>query len=398
MNKSKDIHYSTALKFIVILGIVALFSDLTYEGARSVTGPFLAQLGATGTIVGFVAGIGELIGYVLRFFSGFISDKTGRYWTVTITGYCINLFAVPLLALAGNWQMAAALIVLERIGKGIRTPARDALLSHAASVTGSGWGFGLHEALDQTGAVLGPLMIAAILYLGGSLRQGFVTLLIPALIAITVLITAWRLYPHPQELESSTVALDTKKLSRSFWFYLASMACLAAGFADFSLIAFHMAKIPTITKEWIPVLYSIAMGVDAIAALVFGRLFDRFGLKVLIIISLLSSMFAPLVFLGSFPYVIAGMCLWGISMGAQESIVRAAVAGMVSKERRGTAYGIFNTGYGIAWFAGSALMGLLYDVSIPVLVIFSIFIQLMSIPFLLKALVNSNISLKGKTS
>jgi MFS family permease len=380
---SNSIQHSAALKFIVIIGIVSLFSDLTYEGARSVTGPFLAQLGASGTIVGIVAGFGELIGYVLRLFSGYLSDRTRRYWTITIIGYCVNLLAVPFLALAGHWETAAVLIILERIGKAIRTPARDAILSHATTVTGRGWGFGLHEALDQIGAVLGPLLVAAILYFGGTLRTGFATLLIPAIIALAVLITAWRLYPRPQDLERSAVYLDTKNFDRTFWFYLAAMACLAAGFADFPLIAFHFGKVSTVPNGWIPVLYSIAMGVDAIAALVFGRFFDRFGLKILIVVSVLSSVFAPLVFLGTFTFAIIGMVLWGISMGAQESIVRAAVAGMVSKDRRGTAYGIFNTGYGIAWFAGSALMGVLYDISIPTLVVFSVLIQLSSIPLLI---------------
>ena len=170
--------YRHALRFILLVGAVSLFADMTYEGARSITGPYLAMLGASATAVGFVAGFGELIGYAVRLASGYLSDRTGRYWAVTIFGYCVNLLAVPLLALAGSWEAAAMLIVLERMGRAIRTPARDAMLSHAAGRTGLGWGFGLHEALDQTGAVLGPLALGAVLYFGGDYRTGFAILLI----------------------------------------------------------------------------------------------------------------------------------------------------------------------------------------------------------------------------
>ena len=190
--------YGNALRFILLLGAVSLFADMTYEGARSITGPYLAMLGASATAVGFVAGFGELIGYAVRLASGYLSDRTGQYWAVTIFGYCVNLLAVPLLALAGSWEAAGVLIVLERMGRAIRTPARDAMLSHAAGHTGLGWGFGLHEALDQTGAVLGPLALGAVMYLGGGYRTAFAVLLIPALLALSVLAAARILYPRPR--------------------------------------------------------------------------------------------------------------------------------------------------------------------------------------------------------
>jgi MFS family permease len=380
MNRAKNITASSAFKFVIILGVVSLFADLTYEGARSVTGPFLGLLGASATVVGIVAGLGELIGYALRLVSGYLSDRTGRYWAITFWGYAINLLAVPLLALVGHWEMAAVLIVTERIGKAVRTPARDAMLSHATSITGRGFGFGLHEALDQIGAVLGPLVVSAVLYFGGDYRIGFTALLLPALIALAVLTVAWRLYPHPQDLESAAPQLSPVGQSRIFWMYLAAVAFIAAGFADFPLIAFHFRKAATVPEMWIPTFYAVAMGVDALAAIIFGRLYDRLGLKVLIIVAILSALFAPFVFLGNFAITLLGVALWGVSMGAQESIMRAAIAGMVPPQRRGTAYGIFNTGYGIAWFLGSAIMGVLYDLSLPALIAFSVVVQLASIP------------------
>jgi MFS family permease len=373
----------TALKFVLLLGIVSLFADMTYEGARSVTGPYLAVFGASAVVVGFVAGFGELIGYGLRLVSGYISDRTGQYWTVTLSGYFLNLVAVPLLALAGSWEIAALLMIVERTGKGIRTPARDAMLSHATKGIGRGWGFGLHEAMDQIGAVLGPLLVAAVLYFRGDYRTGFAVLLAPALLALGVLAVARLLYPRPRDLEPVSSELEARGFPRVFWLYLIAVALIAAGFADFPLIAYHFQKAATVPPDWIPVLYAVAMGVDALAALVFGRAFDRIGLSILILAVLLSALFAPLVFLGGFSLALVGMALWGIGMGAQESIMRAAVAGMVPSDRRGTAYGVFYAGYGVVWFLGSVLMGFLYDTSLPALIVFSVVIQMASIPMFL---------------
>jgi MFS family permease len=379
--KQDGISKGTALKFVVLLGVVSLFADMTYEGARSITGPYLAILGASATAVGIVAGFGELIGYALRLVSGYISDRTGKYWTVTLVGYFVNLFAVPLLALAGRWEIAAVLMVAERMGKAIRNPSRDAMLSHATQSIGRGWGFGLHEAMDQIGAILGPLIVAGVLYFNGGYRISFAILLIPALLALAVLLVARALYPHPRDLEVPSVELNTKKFSRVFWLYLAAVSLIAAGYVDFPLISYHFERLSVVPKVWVPVFYAVAMGVDALAALLFGRLFDRVGLSILIVASLLSSLFAPLVFLGGFYLALVGMAIWGVGMGAQESIMRAAIAGMVPMNRRSTAYGIFNTGFGLFWFLGSALMGVLYDISIPSLIVFSIVMQLGSIPF-----------------
>lgn len=373
----------TAVRFVILLGVVSLFADMTYEGARSITGPYLAMLGASAAAVGFVAGFGELAGYGLRLASGYLSDRTGRYWAFTLAGYGLNLLVVPLLALAGRWETAAALMIAERVGKALRTPARDAMLSHATKEMGRGWGFGLHEAMDQLGAMAGPLIVAGVLAVrGSSYEVGFGVLLLPALLALGMLVAARWLYPNPQALETAVARVQTGGLPRIFWLYLAGAALLAAGFADFPLIAFHFRQADTVSAGWIPIFYAAAMGVDALAALVFGRLYDRHGLRILLAVAFVSALFAPLVFGGGFWAALAGMALWGVSMGAQESVMRAVVAGMVAPDRRGSAYGIFNAGYGLAWFAGSAFMGILYDLSLGWLVAFSVFSQLAAIPVL----------------
>ena len=370
----------TALRFVVLIGIVSLFADMTYEGARSINGPYLAILGASGVTVGIVSGLGELIGYTLRLLSGFLSDKTGRYWAITFFGYAVNLLAVPLLALAGNWQLAAVLMITEQIGKGLRVPPRDAMLSHATQQMGRGWGFGLHEALDQIGAMMGPLIVAGVLYARDEYQTGYGLLLVPALLALMVLATARYLYPRPQDLEVQQTKLQMQGFTRPFWLYIAAASLVAAGFADFPLIAYHFEKSATMLPALVPVLYAVAMGVDALAALMFGRLFDRIGLPIMMIVAFISAFFAPLVFLGSLNYAMFGMVLWGVGMGAQESIMRAAIGDMVPAERRSFAYGLFNTAYGISWFLGSLIIGLLYDISIPALVAFSVTAQLASIP------------------
>jgi MFS family permease len=373
----------TAWKFIILVGVISLFSDLTYEGARSISGPFLGTLQAGPIVVGVVAGLGEFIGYAIRLVSGYLTDRLGRYWLVTGVGYSLNLFAVPLLALAGSWPVAALLLLAERLGKAIRTPARDAMLSHAAAAVGRGRGFGFHEAMDQMGATLGPLVVAAVLYFQGGYRAGFALLLIPALLAMAVIAAAARLYPHPQHLEVSVPKIETRGLPRPYWLYVGAVALIGAGYADFSLIAYHFHRVEAVPATSIPLLYAVAMGVDAGAALVLGRLFDRLGLPVLMAAPLISAPFAPLVFLGGFSWALAGMALWGIGMGAQESIMKAALAQMLPRDRRATGYGIFHTGFGFFWFLGSALMGVLYEVSLGALIAFSMMVQLLSLPLFL---------------
>jgi MFS family permease len=364
-----------AIRFIVLLGVVDLFADMTYEGARSVTGPYLGVLGASAAIVGVVAGFGEFLGYALRLVSGYLSDRTGSYWPITIVGYGVNLLAVPLLALTGRSELAILLIIAERAGRGIRVPVRDAMLSHAGSQTGLGWGFGLHGALDSAGAILGPLIVTAALYLNGGYRGAFAILAIPAVLAMMVLFAARHFYPRPRDLDVAPPDLTPGHLPRRFWIYAAAAALIGAGYTDFPLIAFHFGKTGLIVPVWIPVLYSLAMAAEAIAALLLGHLFDRIGIGTMILATCASALSTPLAFLGGPAAAMTGMVLWGIGMGAQASVMRAAIAPLAPASHRGTAYGIFNAVYGLAWFAGSSLLGVLYDWSVPVLAAVSVLLQ-----------------------
>jgi len=371
-----------AFRFVWLIGLVSLFSDMTYQGAHGNAGPYLALLGAGGTVVGIVAGAGEFVNYTLRLLFGYWADKTRAYWLIAIPGYTLNLIAVPCLAFAGHWPVAAALLILERAGKGVRTPARDVMLSRAADQVGRGWAFGVHEALDQTGGMLGPLLVAAMLYFNKGYPASFAVLAIPAALALVILLFTWRLFSETDDIHRKPVELSREGLPKSFWILVAGVGCLAVGYTDFALMAFHFKKAALMPSAWIPVSYGLAMGLQGLASLGFGRLYDRWGVKTLIAASIPAMAFAPLAFLGGLGPALLGLALWTVGMGAQGSIMKALVAELVPAERRGSAYGLLNSSYGVLWFAGSAAMGWLYDHSLHGLVIFSIVAQLAALPFL----------------
>jgi len=378
---------SRALRFVVLVGVMSFFADFTYEGARAVTGPFLALLGAGGATVAIVAGLGELLGYALRLVSGRAADRTRRYWPIAIAGYVVQMASVPALALAPSWQLAALLIILERVGKATRNPPRDVMLSYAGKQMGGyGWAFGLHEALDQAGALMGPLAVAAILALRHDYRLAFAALLVPALATLALVAVARLLFPQPERLEPEAAAAPAGPgLPRVFWIYLGGAALVGAGFVDYPLVAFHFQRAHTVDSTFIPVFYAVAMGTGGAGSLVFGRLFDRLGLRVLLPLTIVTALFAPLVFFGGFWAALAGAALWGLGMGVNESLIPAAVAPMVPPGRRASAYGIFTAGYGVAWFAGSVVIGLLYNLSVTAAVIASLVFALAALPMLASA-------------
>ncbi len=370
-----------ALRFILLIGALSFFADFTYEGSRSILGPYLGSLGANAAIIGIVTGFGELAGYGLRLLSGPLADATGRFWPIMIFGYIVQMTAVPTLALTHDWPAAAALIILERIGKAIRNPPRDVMLAHAGRrVGGYGWAFGIHESLDQFGALMGPLLVAAILTRRGAFHTAFATLAAPAAINLILVLVARVAYPRPQDLDTSPPGVHGLGLPRVYWVYLAGAALAAAGFADYPIIAYHLSREGVARGEWIAIFYSVAMAVSGTGSLALGRLFDRWGFPVLIGLTVLSAAFAPLVFLGGFGAALAGAAIWGLGMGVHESIIPAAVAPMVRPQRRASAFGLFTAGYGVFWFLGSAAIGILYDHSVHGAVAFCVLAEIAAVP------------------
>jgi MFS family permease len=366
---------SAAFRFIVCLGFVSLFADMTYEGAHSVIGPLLKDLGATATEVGIIAGLGEMIAASLRYFSGKLADRTRAYWTITTLGYLLNLVVVPGLAFAGSWQAAALLVIAERTGKSLRGPARDVLLSEATEVVGHGSGFGIHAAMDQTGAVLGPLLVAGSVARTHHFGPAFLWLALPAVGAFASLLIARAVSPHKGTPPKQVIE---KKLPSVFWIYVGAASLLALGFVDFPLLAYHFQKHSLTKPEVIPLLYAGAMGVVGLTALIFGRLFDRYGIQVIVLGIVVSLLTLPFGFLGGTFGMYVSVACWATGLGAQDATLRSGISQVVSMNKRGSAFGAFNGIYGVLWFFGSVAMGVLYDHSLMGLVVFGTFAQLLA--------------------
>jgi predicted MFS family arabinose efflux permease len=370
MTQARTFDPRSALAFTVAFGFVSLFADAAYEGMRGISGPFLASLGASGAAVGIIAGGGELVGYLLRLASGRLAEKTGAYWAIAMSGYVLQMAAVPALALAGSWQAAALFIVLERSGKAVRNPAANLMLSRAGAHIGQGWAFGLHEAMDQTGACGGPLIAALVLAHHGDYRTAFLWLGIPAALTVLTVLGVRLRFGFAGHLSQAPPPHATH-LPRAFWLYAAASALVAFGFVDYPLIAFHFARTKIAEPSWIPVFYALAMLASGAGSLLFGRWFDRRGLVVLVPGLVIGSAVAPLAFYGGFRLALAGVLLWGIAQGVHDAVMNAAIATFVPEHKRARAYGLFSALYGIAWFIGSAALGLLYDRSLGALVALS---------------------------
>lgn len=402
MSRKKRI--SAAMTFILLFGVVSLFSDMTHEAASSIRGAYLDLMGASAAAVGFVSGLGELIGYSMRYVFGSITDKTKRYWPMTILGYVLDILAVPALALVGEhgWIAACGLLIIQRMGKAIKKPAKDTIMSFAATQEGVGKSFGIQELMDQFGAFLGPVLLYLVMLFRteGTTFQVysfcFGVLAIPGCLCLLMLFFTRRKFPNPEQFEPEPKEYIPFRLKKEFILYIAGISLFAFGFVDYSIVILHVSRNfigisgslsetgSLVTSGNLPLLYAGAMLVDAVAALVFGSMFDKKGVAALVVSTILSAPFAILVFGGkTVPMVLLGIVLWGIGMGAQESILKAAVSTMVPKTSRATGYGIFECSFGVFWFLGSWLLGILYEQNITAMIVLSVAAQLAAIPLYL---------------
>ena len=387
-----------ALKLIFLFGLVSLLGDIIYEGARGVNGPYLEILGANAAIIGFVAGVGEFLGYGIRLLSGYYSDKMKAYWFFTILGYGL-LFTIPLLSLAGIWQLAALFIISERMGKALRTPAKDTILSQATKQVGTGMGFAIAEVLDQIGAIIGPLIFTIFFFVAGTsgkalsvYQTGYSFLWVPFVLLIIVLVFAYVFVKKNPEVLEKTVLMkkEQERFSKVFWLYTVFSFVTTFGFVNFALIGYHLKVQGIFSDAYIPLLYAIAMGIDAGMALVIGKTYDSLknkwkndnaGLFLLLVIPLLTMFIPLLAFSMNYEFIIISAVIWGMVMGTHETIMKSAIADITPLKKRGTGYGIFSTFYGLAVFGGSVMVGLLYDFSIPLLIIITIAVEIIALYF-----------------
>jgi len=387
-----------AMILIILFGIISLLGDIIYEGARSVNGPYLHILGANALIVGFVVGIAEFLGYIIRLVSGYFSDKTKAHWFFTIFGYGL-LISVPILSFSNIWQVAAIFIILERIGKGLRSPARDTIVSYATKQVGTGLGFGISEFLDQIGAALGPLIFTFLFFsiknvhkTANDYQQGYFLLWAPFIVLMIVLFISYLKVKNPELLEKKQED-QPSEIPKTFWIYCVFSFFTTIGFINFAIVGYHLKSNELFSDAKIPLLYTFAMIVDAIFGIIVGRIYDKIklkfknensGLLVLIFIPVITALILPFVFSKNFLAIATGMFLWGIVMGSHETIMKSAIADLTSIKKRGTAYGIFNTIYGLALFFGTALSGFLYEISISVMIFTLMCLQVFAVMVFLR--------------
>jgi len=375
---------SPAFLFVVVMGVVNLFADTTYEGGSSIHGPFLATLGAGAALISLLAGLGEFLGYALRAVFGWMADRSGRYWPMTFVGYAINLFAVPGMALAKTLPAAAALVLAERIGRAMRKPTVETMLSYTTGELGRGWVYGLNTALDETGATLGPILMTVVLLRGGDYRTGYAVLLVSAVLALAFLVAARRAFPLPSRLET-TPAATARGFGRPYWLFMAAASLFAAGLLSFELVGYHWTRVGPFSPRWVPLVLALSTAGGVVANLVLGRLYDRIGLPVVLTAVVLSAAFSPLTFFGGVGWAIVGMLLWGVGYATQDTLFKAIIAGLLPEGRRSLAFGLFYAGYGGGWLVGAAASGLLYERSRVALVVFAAAIQLLSLPLFVAA-------------
>jgi MFS family permease len=392
---------------VVGFGVVSLAADMVYEGARSVTGPLLASLGASAVLVGLVSGAGEATALLMRLVFGSWADRSGRYWTLTFAGYALTAVCVPALAitpfLAGAGLAVACVLILgERLGKAVRSPAKTALLAHAAAAVGLGRGFGVHQALDQIGAVAGPLLVAAVAAAAGTIWPAMAVLIIPGAVAMLLLVRIWRSMGNPAvvsgedtgpteatadpERKESLLSSLHGRLPGVFWLFAAASAAISAGLVTFAVIAYHLTQDHVVSVAAVPLIYAAAMGAEALAALGSGWLFDRTKGGALLGLPLLVSAVPVLAFAGSPLIATIGVLIWGAAGGVLDSTVKALVADLVPASRRATAYGIFAAVQGAAAIAGGVMAGALYERSLPILIAAVVASQVVALPLLIATL------------
>jgi MFS family permease len=371
----------SAFAFVLTMGVVNLFADMTYEGGASINGQFLGSLGASAAAVSVIAGAGECLGYALRSVAGYLADRTGKYWPITFGGYAVNLLAVPAMALAPGWQAAGALMLAERVGRAFRKPTVEAMLSYSTGKHGRGWVYAVNTAMDETGATLGPLLVASALYLRLDIRAVYGLLLISSVLALAALTVARVTFPVPSRLEEGGPATARATgFTRAYWLYMVAGSCFAAGLMSFEFIAYHLSTTGAVKEQWLPVFLAVATACAVIASLILGRTYDRIGIGAVAGAVLVTALFSPLVFFGGVWWALAGLLLWGVGYAVQDTLLKVLIASVLPEGRRNYAFGLFYIGYGGGWLIGSIVAGLLYDRSRVALVIFAVAVQVASIP------------------
>jgi len=367
---------------LILFGIISLFGDIVYEGVRSISGPFLASLGATSLIIGFFSGLGEFLTQSLRLLFGYISDKKRIYWILAIIGYSLICF-LPLCGISKSWQIAVFFLLLERVGKAIRTPSRDTLISFVGKSIGVGKSFGIHEVFDQIGAAVGPLIFFFSLKKFRNYSVGFNLMWFPVFFLIFTLIVLKKIYKYYDKEGGKREIQTYNSFKKIFIFYILFVLFSTAGLINFPLISYHIKKTGITDESHIPILYLLAMGIDGLTAFFIGSLYDKIKFKILVIVPLLSIFLSFLIFSNSLILIILTILFYGIIIACHETVLRAAIADLISSSKRGSAYGIFNTIYGLGFLFGGWIIGFLYGKSIKEIYFYVLLMEIISLFFII---------------
>ncbi|MEN2998178.1 MAG: MFS transporter [Brevinematia bacterium] len=377
------------IRFIILMGVVSLFADMVYETARGVMGPYLGYLGANAFAIGLVFGIGEFLGYFLRIFAGAIIDRTRKYWSFVYIGYGA-IASIPLLAFADYWLVAGTLIIMERIGKAIRSPAKDTIISIYSKNLGKGLTFGIHETADQLGAVAGPALFYLLL-LGLGYKNSFLVLFIPFLLMVGAIIVA-KNYSKKIAVEVSKEELSNNSRSNtSVYLYLAFIFLTSLGFIGFPILSFHAVKTKLISDTLIPLIYSLVMVLDALVAVPIGILYDKFGIKVMTFLPIAISITVAFGLSNNILLLVIALLLWGVIMSSYETVVRAYVGDNVSLAERGTFYGIFNTILGLSLALGNSIAGYIYEINKNLIIYLAILIEIIAMFLIIPLITRSGV-------
>jgi len=403
-------------RMVVGLGFVSLAADMVADGGKSILGPFLGSLGASALVIGVVMGAAEAISLILRLVAGPRADRSGNHWSWTIVGYALSAVCFPLLAIApelgsAGLAVAVTLILVERVGKAVRSPSKTALLAHAAGAVGRGRGFGVHKTLDLVGATAGPLLVAAVIAATGATQPAFLALVVPGIATMVLLVWLRRRVPDPSIYDGSRGAAETTTaaaadasppapadpeasavrrwwaatvgsgLPREFFLFAGASGLITAGLVSYGISTYHLVRANLVPLAGVPLVFAGAMGVAALAALATGAVYDRRGP-----VPLLVAVVPPLVLGNGLGWALAGMACWGAAVGIQDATVKALVADLVPSTRRATAYGVFAAVQGVAALAGGVVIGALYGVSVPWLTAFVAACQLAALALLVVVL------------
>lgn len=368
---------------VFLMGIVSMLGDIVYESGRGIAPDYLYFLGASAFIVGLTSGVGELVGYGMRLVSGPLADLSHTYWLFIFLGYGL-IISIPLMGFSNSIWLVSILVILERLGKALRSPSRDAVVSVVSKGMGSGKAFGLHEFIDQLGAIVGPAFLGFIMLRTlNNFSFSFKTLFPFYLLMMIVLyLTYNRIKSTVEEVRRQGITSEGK-LGRSYWTYSVAVLLNTIGLMPIALILYNGARILESNEQlwFVPFLYVIVQLVDAPMALVSGYFYDRIGLKLLVVPFTLSVLPFLFQFIVGLSGVILACVSYGLVLGMQESTYRAAISDIVPLGRRGSAYGFFNVLLGVGTFISGVTFGYMLDTSLSstVMLIFVIVSQIAAI-------------------